>query len=76
MKIPYRIARAATALAALTAAGWAQAHPGHGHTETHDLMHVLEAEHVVPVLLAVVAVVLVRRVIRRRAKRDQTRQDH
>lgn len=74
--IPSPFLRAGAALATLTATGLSWAHSGHGHTEAHDLMHVLEAEHVVPVLLAVVAVLVVRRVIRRRTQRDQARRDH
>ena len=73
--IPSPFLRAGAALAALTATGLSRAHSGHGHTEAHELMHVLEAEHVVPVLLALAAAVLVLRAIRRRGKRRQTRHD-
>jgi len=72
---PSLLLRAGTTLAALAAGGLAQAHSGHGHTEAHDLMHVLEAQHVVPMLLALAAAVLVLRAIRRRGKRRQTRRD-
>jgi len=57
-----RTIRAAAGLAALLAAAVAQAHPGHGLTAPDNLMHVLEADHVVPMLLALAvgyAVVLV-----------------
>ena len=75
MKIPSAFFRVGTGLAAFAASGLARAHSGHGHTEAHELMHVLESEHVVPVLLALAAAVLVLRVIRHRGKRRQTRQD-
>jgi len=71
-----RMIRAAAAVAALLAAAAAQAHPGHGLTAPDNLMHVLEAEHVVPMLLALAvgyAVVLVR-AIRRRRRSDRTEQ--
>jgi hypothetical protein len=73
--ITTRNLRAGAGLAALAATGLAQAHSGHGHTEAHDLLHVLEAEHVVPLLLALAAAVLVLRAIRRRGKRRPTRDD-
>lgn len=73
--IPSTFLRVGAGLAAFAATGLAHAHSGHGHTEAHDLMHVLESEHVVPVLLALAAAVLVLRAIRRRGKRRQTRQD-
>ena len=66
---PQRTIRAAAALAALLAAAAARAHPGHGLSAPDNLMHVLEAEHVLPMLLALAvgyAVVLVRAVRRRR----------
>ena len=64
-----RLIRAAAGVAALLAAAAAQAHPGHGLTAPDNLMHVLEADHVVPMLLALAvgdAVVLVRSIRRRR----------
>ena len=71
---PQRILRAAAGLAALLGAAAAQAHPGHGLTAPDNLMHVLEAEHVVPMLaaLAVGYLVVLMRAIRRRRRADRT----
>jgi len=75
--ITSRILRAAAGVAALAAAGLAQAHPGHGLAAADSLMHVLESEHVAPLLLALgvgyAAVAL--RALLRRGKDRQTRQD-
>ena len=72
MKIRSLLLGAGAALASLATTGLAQAHSGHGHTAAHDLLHVLEAEHIVPALLALAVTVLVLRAIRRRGKRRQT----
>jgi hypothetical protein len=74
-----RTIRAAAGVAALLAAAAAQAHPGHGLTAPDNLMHVLEAEHVVPMLAALAvgyAVVLVRAILRRRRSDRAERADH
>jgi hypothetical protein len=74
-----RTIRAAAAVAALLAAAAAQAHPGHGLTAPDNLMHVLEADHVVPMLLALAvgyAVVLVRSIRRRRRADRAERAEH
>jgi len=74
-----RTIRAAAGVAALLAAAVAQAHPGHGLTAPDNLMHVLEADHVVPMLLALAvgyAVVLVRSIRRRRRADRAERADH
>ena len=66
-------------MAALLAAAVAQAHPGHGLTAPDNLMHVLEADHVVPMLLALAvgyAVVLVRSIRRRRRADRAERAEH
>ncbi|WP_298828653.1 hypothetical protein [uncultured Piscinibacter sp.] len=47
-----RVTRAAAGLSALLTAATAQAHPGHGLSAPDQLMHVLEAEHVVGLLAA------------------------
>ncbi|WP_341893011.1 hypothetical protein [Variovorax sp. YR752] len=68
-----RFLRAAAGLAALVAGSAAMAHPGHGLTAPDNLMHVLEAEHVVG-LLAALAVgygVVLLRAIRRRRRADR-----
>ena len=73
-----RTIRSAAGLAALLAAAAAQAHPGHGLTAPDNLMHVLEADHVVPMLLALAvgyAVVLVRSIRRRRRSDRAERAD-
>jgi hypothetical protein len=66
--------RAAAGLAAIVAGSAALAHPGHGLTAPDNLMHALEAEHVVA-LLAVLAVgygvVLLRAIRRRRSDRAE-----
>jgi len=74
-----RTIRAAAGVAALLAAAVAQAHPGHGLTAPDNLMHVLEADHVVPMLLALAvgyAVVLVRSIRRRRRMDRAERAEH
>ena len=80
-KLPSTL-RAAAGLAALAAASAATAHPGHGLTAPDNLLHVLEAEHVVG-LLAALAVgygVVLLRASRRRGKdrdtRDADRNEH
>ena len=69
-----RTIRAAAGLAALFAAAAAQAHPGHGLTAPDNLMHVLEADHVVPMLaaLAVGYLVVLVRAVRRRRRADRS----
>ena len=65
--------RAAAGFAAFAAGSAALAHPGHGLTAPDNLMHVLEAEHVVG-LLAALAVgygVVLLRAIRRRRRTDR-----
>ena len=65
--------RAAAGLAVLAASGAALAHPGHGLSAPDNLMHVLEAEHVIG-LLAALAVgygVVLLRAIRRRRRSDR-----
>ena len=68
-----RTIRAAAAVAALLAAAAAQAHPGHGLSAPDNLMHVLEADHVLPMLaaLAVGYAVVLLRAIRRRRRSDR-----
>jgi len=68
--------RAGTTALALLACAAAQAHPGHGINDADSLLHLLEAEHVLP-LLAAAAVGWA--VVRRRARRrrdDERRNEH
>ncbi len=58
-----------TALGALAAAA-AQAHPGHGLVPSESLLHVLEPQHVLP-LLAGVALVWGLLRLRARKRRDE-----
>lgn len=72
--------RSVAGLAAGLAAAAAQAHPGHGLSTPESLLHVLESEHVVPLLLVlgVGYAVVALRALRRRAgerKDRHTRQD-
>lgn len=72
IKLPSTL-RAAAGFAALVAASAATAHPGHGLTAPDNLMHVLEAEHVVGLLAALAVgygVVLLRAIGRRRRDRE------
>ena len=62
----------ATLAVALCAAGAAQAHPGHGINAADSLLHLLEAEHVLP-LLAVLAIGYA--VVRQRARRRADERD-
>lgn len=69
-----RFLRAAAGLAALVAGSAALAHPGHGLSAPDNLMHVLEAEHVVGLLVALAigyGVVLLRAIRRRRSDRAE-----
>jgi hypothetical protein len=70
--------RVAAGLAAGLAAAAVQAHPGHGLSAPSSLMHVLEADHVVPLLAGLAlgwGVVLLRAIRRRRSDDRKPRQD-
>ncbi len=61
--------------AAVTSRAWA--HPGHGdESSLSGLMHLLEAEHLLPVLALVAAAWAVRRLHRGRTGRAQAKPTH
>ena len=70
--------RTIAGLAALAAGSAALAHPGHGLSAPDNLMHVLEAEHVLGLLAALAigyGVVLLRAIHRRRRPDREDRAD-
>jgi len=71
----HHVVRLLAALGLASAAAGAFAHPGHGLAAADSLMHVLEAEHVLPLLALAAAGYAFVSLRARRQRRDEGRRD-